>query len=308
MKWGGAMIKTVRTHTFLGMTAVSTALAIPCYATDIVQKTGRSALPSDALAFVSPQASQPETTPETDDFVMSAGGKVTPNSETKPANLNTISGVFDAQSEAPNDASKTTTTYPILGTNLEPHSDAPPKCGPSPLDPDRIKALVSATARQAGVNEQFALAIVEAESRNDQIRNSPKGARGPMQLIPAMAQRYHVKDICDPADNIAGGIAYLKDLTRSFQNPMLIAAAYNAGEQAVYTYGGIPPYRETVTYVARVMNLTMGLPTPKKSAPPGRDPDAIASSTGGSQFQNKTEAGVIETTKRGTFVAGVMQF
>jgi hypothetical protein len=310
------MIKTVQTHNLMGIIAVSSALAMPCYATDIIHKTDRVALSHDVSARVSPQRLSPETAPKTDDFVVSAGGKVTPRIETKPVKLDTISGAIDAQSESPEDAFDNSSIYPILGAYPELHSDVPPKCGPSPLDPDRIKELVSATARQAGVNEQFALAIVEAESRNDQIRNSPKGARGPMQLIPATAARYHVKDICDPADNIAGGVAYLKDLTRTFQNPMLIAAAYNAGAQAVYTYGGIPPYRETVTYVARVMNLTMGLPMPEKSASPSGDPDAIASSTGENQprsqsqgnSQSNTEAGVIETTKRGTFVAGVMQF
>ena len=77
----------------------------------------------------------------------------------------------------------------------------------------------------------LAVAVAMAESRLDRLRNSPKGARGPMQLIPETAARFGVTDICDPEENIDAGVRYLRELSGEFRNPLLIAAAYNAGEE-----------------------------------------------------------------------------
>ncbi len=175
------------------------------------------------------------------------------------------------------------------------------KCGVSPLDPDAIKALVVETARRHKVDEDFAVAIAWAESRFDEIRNSPKGARGPMQLIPATAARFGVQDICDPAQNIEGGMKYLRFLLDEFQNPLLVAAAYNSGEGRIYEYSGIPPFPETVGYVAKVVNYQLGLPMP---------PDKRASNSlaGISRKKNDVPAGVIAVEKTGKFVGGVMHF
>ncbi len=74
-----------------------------------------------------------------------------------------------------------------------------------------------------------------------------------MQLLPSTAASYGV-DICDPADNVKGGIGFLRDLHRKFPNPIYMLAAYNAGEVAVLKYKGVPPYSETVGYVANVIN------------------------------------------------------
>lgn len=110
----------------------------------------------------------------------------------------------------------------------------------------------------------LANAIAWTESRFDQVRNSPKGARGPMQLMPDTAARLGVGDVCDPAANIDGGVRYLRILVDQFRNPVLVAAAYNAGEQAVYDHGGVPPYTETVRYVAAVINRQIGFELPRK--------------------------------------------
>lgn len=144
------------------------------------------------------------------------------------------------------------------------------ECGPSPLNPEEVKSLVVQTARKYRVDEVFATAIAWAESGFDQSRNSPKGARGPMQLMPATAARFGVKDICDPAQNIEGGMKYLRFLLDEFQNPLLVAAAYNSGEQQIYQHGGIPPFQETVGYVAKVVNYQLGLPMPSAKARRGR--------------------------------------
>ncbi len=177
------------------------------------------------------------------------------------------------------------------------------ECGASPLSPNEIKALVVQTARKYSVDEDFAMAIAWAESGFDQSRNSPKGARGPMQLIPDTAARFGVTDICDPAQNIEGGMKYLRVLLDEFQNPLLVAAAYNSGEQRLYEHGGIPPFKETVGYVAKVVNYQLGLPMPS-----AKDKARTAAAQAVSDPRASDDAGVITVKKTGTFVGGVMHF
>ena len=113
---------------------------------------------------------------------------------------------------------------------------------------------MEAAARRHGVDPSFALAIAQRESAFLQSAVSPKGARGVMQLMPGTARRYGV----DPRkldQNIDAGIRYLRDLAELFAgDPVLVAAAYNAGEGAVLKHGRkVPPYRETQTYVPLVL-------------------------------------------------------
>ncbi|TIS88429.1 lytic transglycosylase domain-containing protein [Mesorhizobium sp.] len=176
-------------------------------------------------------------------------------------------------------------------------------CGPSPLSPSEIKKLVVDAARRHKVDEVFATAIAWAESGFDQTRNSDKGARGPMQLMPAIAERFQVEDICDPQQNIEGGMKYLRVLLDEFQNPLLVAAAYNSGEQRIYEYGGIPPFRETVGYIAKVVNYQLGLPMPAAKAKPKAS--GTTTIVGGS---GDGDVGVIAVKKTGKFVGGVMHF
>ncbi len=175
------------------------------------------------------------------------------------------------------------------------------ECGPSPLSPDQIEKLVRATALKFGVDEELAVAVAWAESRFDQKRNSDAGARGPMQLIPATAQRFKVGDICDPGENIEGGIKYLRFLLDEFTNPLIAIAAYNSGEGRIYEHGGIPPFRETVEYVAKVTNYQLGvtLPTKKANSTP-KNPQPSTEESG--------SHGVIPVQKNGKFVAGIMHF
>jgi hypothetical protein len=123
-----------------------------------------------------------------------------------------------------------------------------------------IRDLVRAEAAKQGVDEKLALAIALQESRFGVELNSPKGARGPMQLMPGTAAMYGVTDVCNPVENVRGGVSYLKDLGAAFQgNMMLVAAAYNAGPERVYQAQGIPAISETVRYVASVTNSYYGL-------------------------------------------------
>lgn len=180
-------------------------------------------------------------------------------------------------------------------------SSATAECGPSPMEPEKIRALVAEIARRHSVDEGFAIAIAWAESRFDEVRNSPKGARGPMQLIPETAARFGVQDICDPAQNIEGGVKYLRVLIDEFQNPLLVAAAYNSGENHIYEYGGVPPFQETVGYVAKVVNFQLGLPMPSGKRRTGNVVRDVAAKVDGN-------AGIIAVEKTGKFVGGVMHF
>lgn len=174
-------------------------------------------------------------------------------------------------------------------------------CGPSPFGPAAIRDLVVASADKHGVDRSLATAIAWAESRFNQVRNSPRGARGTMQLMPATAQRYGVRDVCDAASNIDGGVRYLRSLIDQFGNPLLAAAAYNAGEQPIYDHHGVPPYPETVAYVAAILNYQLGLQPPRVKG-------ATLQSSGDGDRSSTRRNSVIGATTTAKFVGGVMQF
>jgi soluble lytic murein transglycosylase-like protein len=124
------------------------------------------------------------------------------------------------------------------------------------LDRERFARTVNRFAGLYGVDPSLVRAVIHAESAFRPDAVSPKGAGGLMQLMPATADRFDVSDRFDPEQNIAGGVAYLALLLDMFEGDRELAvAAYNAGENAVKRYGGIPPYEETRTYVKRVMQL-----------------------------------------------------
>lgn len=122
---------------------------------------------------------------------------------------------------------------------------------------DRYTPLVQKVAREHSLDQALLQAMIAAESGFDPHAVSRKGAVGLMQLMPETARRYGVRNLYDPAENIRGGAKYLRDLMRKFNNDLsLTLAAYNAGEDAIIQYGNrIPPYRETLLYVPRVLTL-----------------------------------------------------
>jgi soluble lytic murein transglycosylase len=145
--------------------------------------------------------------------------------------------------------------------------------------------LINASAREQGVDPGLVRAIIRAESNFNQRAVSRKGAQGLMQLMPDTAFRYAVRDPFDPADNIRGGVQYLRFLHDTFPGQLsLVVAAYNAGENAVLRHGGIPPYRETREYVTRVLrsyrgNDRIAVPSPaprKTEVRPGQPPAAAS--------------------------------
>ena len=120
--------------------------------------------------------------------------------------------------------------------------------------PSQYETIIDDAAATHGVDPRLVRAVVQVESAFQARARSPKGAMGLMQLMPATARRYSVKNPYDPASNLDAGIRHLKSLLARF--PLRLAlAAYNAGEAAVERFGGVPPYPETRAYVARVLKL-----------------------------------------------------
>ncbi|MCU0935988.1 MAG: transglycosylase SLT domain-containing protein [Gammaproteobacteria bacterium] len=116
-----------------------------------------------------------------------------------------------------------------------------------------VADTVKRMADRYGLDPHLVLAVIQAESAFDPRAVSPKGAMGVMQLMPGTAERFGVRDPFDVEDNLKGGMSYLRWLLAQFDGSVVHAvAAYNAGEEAVSRYGGVPPYEETRTYVQRV--------------------------------------------------------
>lgn len=116
--------------------------------------------------------------------------------------------------------------------------------------------LIDQIAASHGVDSGLVKAVVQAESAFNPSAVSRQGASGLMQLMPGTAVRYGVYSLLDPTENIRGGVRHLKYLLELFEhNTALAIAAYNAGENAVRRYQGIPPYGETQAYVKKVLRL-----------------------------------------------------
>ncbi|WP_024303652.1 lytic transglycosylase domain-containing protein [Pseudogulbenkiania sp. MAI-1] len=149
---------------------------------------------------------------------------------------------------------------PLAGETAAADSSAPAseRRGPA-IDPQlraQLNGLIEETARSLNMDPALLHAVIAVESGYNPRAVSPKGAMGLMQLMPATAKRYGVTDPYDPAQNIRAGAQYLRDLMGRFDNDLkLTLAAYNAGELAVARHGNtIPPYKETLNYVPRVMS------------------------------------------------------
>jgi soluble lytic murein transglycosylase-like protein len=119
-----------------------------------------------------------------------------------------------------------------------------------------IALLVQQWAPQYSIDPDLVLALIAVESNFNTTALSPKNAQGLMQLIPATAVRFGVKNAFNALDNLKGGLAYLRWLMAYFKGDVaLVLAAYNAGEEAVERYRGIPPYRETRNYVKQITSV-----------------------------------------------------
>ena len=114
--------------------------------------------------------------------------------------------------------------------------------------------LIKKAAEKHLIDQELVKVVIRAESNYDAFAISSAGAMGLMQLMPATARQYGVNNVFDPAQNIEGGVRYLKDLVRLYNGETRrVLAAYNAGQEAVRKYNGIPPYPETKNYIAGIM-------------------------------------------------------
>lgn len=121
------------------------------------------------------------------------------------------------------------------------------------IDQRRLVQLVVQGAREFRLDPRLVLAVMRMESNFDPLARSPKNAQGLMQLIPETAARFNVRDAFDPADNLRGGMSYLRWLLAYYRGDVpLTLAAYNAGEGAVDRFRGVPPFPETIAYVQRI--------------------------------------------------------
>jgi soluble lytic murein transglycosylase-like protein len=155
----------------------------------------------------------------------------------------------------------------------------------------QVAILVDQLAPEYSIDPRLAMAIIAVESGFNAKAVSPKNAQGLMQLIPETAQRFRVKDAFDSEQNIRGGLAYLRWLLAYFRGSVaLVAAAYNAGEQAVDRHGQVPPYPETIAYVKKITLLYPAPTHPYDSARFGlvsRIVTAKRASAGGAAAQGK---------------------
>ena len=154
-----------------------------------------------------------------------------------------------------------------------PHPDPVQEAAPAPMDAQQDAAALLATERTArlkdsvyselivaaaeahGVDPILVQALIQVESNYQPRARSSKGAMGLMQIMPATAKEYKVRNAYDPKANIEAGIRKLKGLLDKFKVVDLALAAYNAGEGAVQKFNGIPPYRETQNYVSRILSI-----------------------------------------------------
>lgn len=139
--------------------------------------------------------------------------------------------------------------------------------GNSGLSPADAKSLVQHIALLRGDDAALDLSLVQQESNFSHDQVSDKGAIGLTQLMPETASRLGVNP-CLPEENVRGGLAYLAELRSQFGNPVYALAAYNAGPDRVIQYHGVPPFRETLNYVAAILTNYYGAGQ-DKSANPG---------------------------------------
>lgn len=125
---------------------------------------------------------------------------------------------------------------------------------------DRVRgswdSLIEEASSRYGVDKNLVTAVIARESAGNPRAVSNKGAKGLMQLMDGTAKEMGVKYSFSPAENINGGVKYLKNMLNMFDgNERLALASYNAGPGAVKKHGGVPPYRETIEYVNAVLKL-----------------------------------------------------
>ena len=196
-------------------------------------------------------------------------------------------------------------TTDIAGFEQEEDRPLLPASGSTPASsPDTVAnaasslgAVVSAASNRHNINPDLIYSVIRAESGFNPTVVSPKGAQGLMQLMPQTAARLGVQNAMDPTANVEGGTRYLRELLTLYHNDLIKAlAAYNAGPERVEQYHGVPPYRETYDYVARVIRdfnrtkVTQQPPQPDPASNRGVEQNSKVSARGRSKIVHPVAA------------------
>jgi soluble lytic murein transglycosylase-like protein len=120
----------------------------------------------------------------------------------------------------------------------------------------RFNSIIEEASSTYSIDKNLITAVIAQESAGNPLAQSPKGAKGLMQLIDSTAKAMGVSNVYNPRENILGGTKYLKQLLNKYGvNEILALASYNAGPGAVDKYNGVPPYKETQHYIRRISSF-----------------------------------------------------
>ncbi|MFK0378471.1 lytic transglycosylase domain-containing protein [Pandoraea sp. NPDC090278] len=199
---------------------------------------------------------------------------------TRDAERRLVSSYRETPAPTPPSIASARTVTPTVGRDLE--AAAPETPAKLPFD-----ALVRRAAHATSVDAALLHAIIDTESGYDPQAVSERGAIGLMQILPRTGQRFGVRRLEDPAENLRAGASYLRWLLSRFNDDVSLAlAAYNAGEGAVLRYGRqVPPFRETQNYVRKVMASYSRLRDPA-----GTDAVALPLASGGAALASAAQA------------------
>src|SRR5271165_1269576 len=138
--------------------------------------------------------------------------------------------------------------------NFEPAPPEPQTSHPQASTKQDLTAIISDASSRNQIDADFIASVIHAESATNPRAVSRKGAQGLMQLMPETARQLGVQNSLDPAENVDGGVRFLRELLLRYNgNAAKALAAYNAGPQRVQQYNGVPPFRETRAYITRVI-------------------------------------------------------
>lgn len=171
-----------------------------------------------------------------------------------PASLKVRGDLYNSNSD---DISTDNITNDILKRAIQEVNDAKRDYSQSSSAPSKsqILGMINKISRDNGVDEKLVQALIKQESGFNPNAKSKVGAMGLMQLMPSTAKALGVKDPYNAAQNVEGGVKYLKSMLQKYNGNVILAlAAYNAGPNAVDKYSGVPPYKETQNYVRNILS------------------------------------------------------